>query len=251
MIHLGLRDPVAASRAVSRFAACLEGALRDFAETEARKYPPRHLWAQVPQELLEETLRRFHGHSSAPFASFWSSGEPAYVPEHALFWALLSESSGEEDVRILLSLAARGRIDIPAALQAMYGGQAVGRGASFLLQYHVLPFYIYCNLIIACELQAHPDAWGLLRPDSPWREWLMRDCDFYTFIPSWRPLLAVLFQDLEATKELLKRCFRLLYLARLMEAWTQEGFDFQRPSSLRVGGDFEPPSLANLIPALQ
>lgn len=219
----------------------LEAALRDFAETEARKYP-RRLWAQVPRPELqeEETLRRFHG------------GERAYVPQHALFWALLSESNREDDVLILLRLAARGLVDIPGALGATYGGQAVGHGASFLLQYHVLPFYIWCNLIICCELQAHPDAWGLLRADSPWRAWLMRDCDFYTFIPSWRPLIDVLFEDLEATKELLKRCFRLLYLARLMEAWTLEGFDFQRPTRLRVGGDFEPPaSLANLVHALQ
>ena len=61
----------------------------------------------------------------------------------------------------------------------------------FLIESHLLHFYLLANVIIACGYEGQPQKWGDLNPESGrlWRL-IVEDCDFYTFIPKLRPLLA-------------------------------------------------------------
>lgn len=239
---LRLKDPIAAAKSCIRFCNAFNQAVLDFATSEAKKYPARRIWEtpQVPEEYLEETLRNFN--------------PDGYKPEHELFWALLSETNRyhhatrltgheaeEEEVReaddvlLLLCLAERGRVDVRQALGSTYGGQAVGNGTRFLRRY-ILSFYLWCNAIVSCGWQYDSLKWGDFRLSSYLRRDLMRDCDFFTFIPSWRRLIApeVLFVDMEQTKEVLKRCFRFLYVLHLLEAYRPDvTFDFAAAAVLK------------------
>lgn len=245
---LRLKDPIAAAESCIRFCNAFNQAVLDFATTEAKKYPASRIWAtpQVPEEYLEETLRNFN---------------PGYKPEHELFWALLSETNryhhatrhtrqettagsdavdeeepGEpDDVLLLLCLAEQGRVNVRQALGCTYGGQAVGNGTHFLRRY-ILSFYLWCNAIVSCGWQYDSSKWGDLGLSSYLRRDLSDDCDFFTFIPSWRQFIApeVLFLDLERTKEVLKRCFRFIYLLHLMEAYGADvTFDFAETAVLK------------------
>jgi len=83
------------------------------------------------------------------------------------------------------------------------------------MSYHILAFYLMANLIIASGYEGQPEKWGYLNPESGnLLAGLKRDCDFYTFIPKLRPLLApdIFMKDLDKTKELLKNCFEYFYL---------------------------------------
>ena len=70
-------------------------------------------------------------------------------------------------------------------------------------------------MIIACGYEGQPQKWGDLNPESGrlWRL-IVEDCDFYTFIPKLRPLLApdVFMKDYNQTRELLKSCFEYIYI---------------------------------------
>jgi hypothetical protein len=57
---------------------------------------------------------------------------------------------------------------ISAALGQLYGGQAVGNGYRFLIIYHVLPFYLTANAIIACGYEGSPEKWGRLCQNKCW-----------------------------------------------------------------------------------
>ena len=248
--HGRLKDPIAAVHSIERFLVLFTKAIDDFAAQEVAKYPAERIWGQAlpTPEYLEETREKFYARPET------------YRPEHDLFWALLSETNRYEfedaqrdgvepeeepnDLLLLLSLAQRGQMDIPNALSMTYGGQAVGNGFRFLIIYHILPFYLWCNAIIACGWQKEPEKWGPLA--GPAEEYNLRrqiseDCDFFTFIPSWRRLISpdLLFIDLDVTKDVLKRCFRLMYLTRMMCAWTPDGLDLQNgrwaPEDLRHG----------------
>ena len=227
-----LKDPIAAAHSVERFLALFSKAMEDFAVQEIAKYPAERIrgHALPAPEYLEETLVKFH------------AGQEIYRPQHDLFWALLSETNRYEfletprpeaepdDVLLLLSLAQRGEIDVRNAFGTTYGGQAVGNGFRFLIMHHILPFYLWCNVIIACGWQNEPEQWGPLAfPAEQYnlRRQISEDCDFFTFVPSWRRLILpdLLFIDLDVTKEVLKRCFRLMYLTRMMCAWTPDGWD--------------------------
>ena len=89
---------------------------------------------------------------------------------------------------------------------------------------HILPFYLLANLIIACGYEGQPEKWGSLNPKSGnlWAG-VMRDCDFYTFIPKLRPLLdpEIFMKDLDKTRELLKNCFEYFYLYYFL--WVKSG----------------------------
>ena len=84
----------------------------------------------------------------------------------------------------------------------------------FLIESHLLHFYLLANVIIACGYEGQPQKWGDLNPESGrlWRL-IVEDCDFYTFIPKLRPLLApdVFMKDHDKTRELLKNCFEYIY----------------------------------------
>ena len=85
----------------------------------------------------------------------------------------------------------------------------------FLFFYHLIPFYIMANMIMACEYEDQPRKWGSLSPESgPLMRNVSEDCDFYTFIPKLRPFLApdIFMKDHNKTRELLKSCFEYMYL---------------------------------------
>ena len=41
----------------------------------------------------------------------------------------------------------------------------VGNGYRFLIIFHLLPFYLISNAIIACGYENNPNKWGQLNPD--------------------------------------------------------------------------------------
>jgi flagellar biosynthesis GTPase FlhF len=111
--------------------------------------------------------------------------------------------------------------NIRKALYQLYGGQAVGNGYRFLVIYHLLPFYLFANVIIGCNYQNNLEKWGQLNPDVSSYSFycdLMNDCDFLTCVPSLRKYLEkeVFMKDLEKTEELLKRVFDHIYLYILL-----------------------------------
>ncbi|XP_055371342.1 uncharacterized protein LOC129605541 [Condylostylus longicornis] len=118
-------------------------------------------------------------------------------------------------VNILLKLDQIGRVNVRKALNQNYGGQAVGNGFRFLMDYHILPFYLITNVIIACNFQEDSTKWGILRPYSGYNLFsrIQYDCDYKTFIPNLRHLLQknTFMKNADATHILLKECFKCIY----------------------------------------
>lgn len=121
------------------------------------------------------------------------------------------------EIEHLLWLDSRKEVSVGDALYKLYGGQAVGNGYQFLVIYHLLPFYITANAIIACGYESCEEKWGILSTvNKPWgfMRSLSSDCDFKTFIPSLRPYLHkdVFMRDMTKTMELLREVFRHIYV---------------------------------------
>lgn len=114
----------------------------------------------------------------------------------------------------LLWLDREGKVSVKDALNQYYGGQAVGNGYRFLIYYHLLPFYMTSNAIIACGYEGDEEKHGALAPDSFLRRSILHDCDFLTFIPSLRSFLEkdVFMKDMTRTMELLREIFRHIYV---------------------------------------
>mmetsp|Transcript_17640 Transcript_17640/g.43413 ORF Transcript_17640/g.43413 Transcript_17640/m.43413 type:complete len:372 (+) Transcript_17640:104-1219(+) len=147
-------------------------------------------------------------------------------------YALMAESTPlspgkkhNDDLAVLLYLDQIGQLNLSGALTEKYGGQAVGHGISFLMDY-LVPFYVHCNLIAAADYLLEPEKWGYLKDGSFFRNQLKEDCDFYTFIPSWRTALKLewdtdnensgLLRDWPATMEILRKTFRLLVVCETL-----------------------------------
>jgi hypothetical protein len=193
---------------IEAFVVEFNRAASQFADTEAKKYSAESIAAVTPptDEYLEGTIRQFDG-----------GDEDDYRPAYVLLYSLIVGVNGDEDIKILLHLNHTGALDIRTALSTCYGGQSVGQGMPFLL-YHLIRFYLTCNVIIACEYQRNPGKWGSLSPNASFKDSIQHDCDFFTFIPQWRSYLHedVFMVDLEQTKDLLKKCFRFIYIIKFL-----------------------------------
>jgi len=135
-------------------------------------------------------------------------------------WSLIGTAETTEDLAILLELDKAGKLGIRDALNAYHGGQAVGNGTSFLLR-HLLRFYISTNLILASGYSLEKSEWGSMETPIKFPsliDWLLSDCDFFTFIPSWRSILKddVLICDGNATMDVLRKCFRLFVVLEVL-----------------------------------
>lgn len=114
----------------------------------------------------------------------------------------------------LLWLDSIGKVSVKNALNKTYGGQAIGNGYMYLVLYHLLPFYVRANAILACGYEDDEDKWGELRPNSYFRKSIEYDDDFLTFVPSLRPYLHrdIFMKDMNKTMELLRIVFRHIYV---------------------------------------
>ena len=129
-----------------------------------------------------------------------------------IFWSLLFNNQIDH----ILWLDKKKEIRVAEAIGQNYGGQAVGNGYNFLILYHLLPFYVLSNVIIACGYESDPEKWGSFSPTHYYSliNNIKEDCDFKTFIPSLRPLLdeKIFMRDMTKTKELLREVFRHIYV---------------------------------------
>lgn len=182
-------------------------------------------------EKFFETVMEFVATEERKFSSLTHYAEDEIVPESELLHMHCIECSyqpckfGCPDFLVfslysnyqidkLLWLDSLGKVDIKSSLSRTYGGQAIGNGYKFLVLYHLLPFYVRCNAILACGYEADETKWGDLQPNAYFRRDIECDCDFLTFIPSLRPYLHkdVFMKDMNKTMELLRIVFRHIYV---------------------------------------
>ncbi|KAJ1549194.1 hypothetical protein HK405_008172, partial [Cladochytrium tenue] len=133
--------------------------------------------------------------SSPDYDSFWSDGDCETV------YRLLDTSRAD----LALAAHTRGLLDLGVALATNFGTQAVGNFWGFLL-FHTLSIYFYTNIRLFCrhEVLVYELENDRLRSSA------QADCDGRTFLHRFRGALAdgVYITDLEATREMLKGCFR-------------------------------------------
>ncbi|XP_037043599.1 uncharacterized protein LOC119079656 [Bradysia coprophila] len=182
-------------------------------------------------DKFAETVMEFVATEERKFSSLIHYAENEIVPESELLHTICTECRyqpckyGCTDFLVfslysnyqidkLLWLDSVGKVNIKASLSKTYGGQAVGNGYQFLVIYHLLPFYVRSNAIIACGYEADESKWGDLQPSASFRRSIEYDCDFLTFIPSLRPYLHkdVFMKDMNKTMELLRIVFRHIYV---------------------------------------
>ncbi|CRK93378.1 CLUMA_CG006914, isoform A [Clunio marinus] len=180
-------------------------AILEFVETEEKKYSEENIRNFRPRES-------FQGIPTDCEESDWNYLKNSFYNNNNDFMVFYLYSNYRIDH--LLWLEQKGELNISEALSKTYGGQAVGNGYNFLVIYHLLPFYLLTNAIIACGYESDYKKWGRLDPDCHFLQRLMYDCDFLTFIPSLRPFLHkdVFIKDATKTNELLKIIFRNIYL---------------------------------------
>lgn len=138
--------------------------------------------------------------------------------ENSSSWDILYDLISRGDVRTILILQESNRLAIRELLQQNFGGQAIGNGFVFLVVYHLLPFYLACNIIIITKnnIQSHEEnLWdSLFTFDDDGMvchngRSLGRDCDGRTFLEHLRPALrqGVFMRDYETTHDLIKQVF--------------------------------------------
>lgn len=200
-------------------------AVFEFVATAEKKYSAdemQHFTPLKPPEVLDMICTECRGQPCT------------YKCENFLVFSLYSS----DQIEHLLWLNSRGEVSIGNALSQYYGGQAVGNGFAFLVEFHLLPFYLTANAIIACGYEAEPEKWGTLAPNRYFRSYIQYDCDYLTFIPSLRPLLNedIFMRDMGKTLELLRELFRhiylYVYLKKNFTSYTEERFREDFSSSL-------------------
>ncbi|KAJ1555650.1 hypothetical protein HK405_015110 [Cladochytrium tenue] len=133
--------------------------------------------------------------SSPDYDGFWSDGDCE------TFYRILDMSRAD----LAVAAHARGLLDFDVALSTNFGSQAVGNFWSFLL-YYTLSIYFHTNIRLFCRQEglAYELEYDGLRSSA------RADCDGRTFLHRFRGALAdgVYITDLEATREMLKGCFR-------------------------------------------
>lgn len=99
-----------------------------------------------------------------------------------------------------------------------HGTQAVGRNMSFLF-YHVLCVYFLTNFIFATNNIKNISNWYKMKPNEYFRISLMCACDGQTFLPTCRKYLLneVYMKNLDATKELCKKCFEFICIYTMLQ----------------------------------
>lgn len=200
------------------------------------KCPRRHngwrtgKWKYI-NEKFYQTVMEFVATEERKFSSLTQYAENEIVPESELLHMSCIECRYHpcryacEDFVVfslysnyqidkLLWLDSVGKVSVKKALSKTYGGQAIGNGYQYLVLYHLLPFYVRCNAILACGYEADESKWGDLQSSTYFRGSLDHDNDFLTFIPSLRPYLHkdVFMKDMKKTMELLRIVFRHIYV---------------------------------------
>jgi len=137
-------------------------------------------------------------------------------------YALMTEPlSSKDDLAILLYLDQTGELDISGGLNARYGSQAVGNGIVFVL-HKLFQFYFVTNVIQAAGYN-QAETWDRIQLD--YRDWVQQqfssDCDFYTFVPSWRKDICIpndsdCVCDWSATNRVLQKIFRFFVVCDLL-----------------------------------
>lgn len=200
-------------RRLRYFAQKFIEAVLEFVDTELLKHTDEVIENFKPLEAPKALVTRCFDCYSEPCR---------YNCENFLIFSMFTNNQIDH----LLWLDKKKEVNIGIALGANYGGQAVGNGWTFLIIYHLLPFYLTANAIIACGYESDESKWGILAPESYFRSSILHDCDFITFVPSLRSLLHkdIFMKDMTKTMELLKECFRHIYMYFMLRKKLSPGF---------------------------
>jgi hypothetical protein len=175
----------------------------DFSRTERNKYK-RKVYLnkhnnKILKDIIEDIKKKYN----------WFKPEDEILFDSCLCW-LFNVLIEIGDIETLLSFTDD---QIKKVFCCLHGGQAVGNNTNYLI-YHIIKTYIFTNLIYASGSFENNENWGIMKPDSYFRNNLMFNCDGQTFLYQSRKYLIndIYIKDLVSMRKLCKDCFRFIYI---------------------------------------